>query len=42
MRFRLIILSAILFIVAGAQGMKAQDYSAHLQSSVSTIAYVNP
>lgn len=28
MRFRLIILSAILFIVAGAQGMKAQDYSA--------------
>lgn len=28
MRFRLNILSAILFIVAGAQGMKAQDYSA--------------
>ena len=28
MRFRLIILSAILFIVAGAQGMKAQDYTA--------------
>lgn len=28
MRIRLIILSSILFITAGAQGMKAQDYSA--------------